>query len=139
MCTASLADTLNSFRPNTAQFRKLRRSSRSRSGASSLDALGEDFEDRAKWMRIAAALVQSYFRARRAADKTSDRPPAYLRPDWVLPTQKEHDERVTNLAKRFPEVRLGELGSELREYRGHAGYAATALRQRHKERAMNTH
>ena len=76
--------------------------------------------------------MQAYVRLIRAGSAENPRPPAYMRDDWVMPTSREFDERVTNLAIRFPGLRLGDIGSELRIYRGHAGHAAAAIQKRPK-------
>lgn len=132
--SALLVSNCMRYRLTYAQFRKIRRKSRVKSG-NSLDSLGEVNENRSRWLRIAAcSYMQAYVRLVRAANGT-DRMPAYLRDDWIPPTSKEFDERVMNLAVRFPGIRLGDLGSELRIYRGHAGYAAAALQQRPKRSA----
>ena len=114
------------------EFRKLRKTSRSKGERTKLTAVGEGHEDRARWMRIAACmLLQTYVRALRAADEGAPRAPAYQRAGWCPPSASEFEERVQNLKQRFPELDIGdEISTVLDFHGGHGGYAASALLQR---------
>ena len=111
-------------------FRQARREYRRKSLAKYGGQLviSEGFEDRTRWLRIAAVvLLQTYIKSLKAAEASSPRPPAYLRADWQMPTEREFEERVANLQLRMPEVEAAIIEESLRTYRGHAGYAASAL------------
>lgn len=107
-------------------FRKARADGRKKAQArmSLQMAVAEGFEDRSRWLRIAAVvLLQTYVRLVKA-DK---RAPSYLRDDWSEPDATEFERRCSVLEQRFPQEQSSSIASALRDCHGHGGYAAAML------------